>query len=154
SAAEVLETAELAYAQAAYEKEDFDLGLSLLDPFNTRHQPLLHKLALAQKERAARLQRLATLRRTALGLALAIFLVVSGGLVYIRAQYKIQKDTSAQLSREKDKLEDRERDLKKEQANLARTASALEVQRGVAEENAKEARRSERATERTSYLSE
>src|SRR5690606_22764688 len=59
-----------------------------------------------------------------------------------------------QLSREKDKLEDRERDLKKEQANLARTASALEVQRGVAEENAKEARRSERATERTSYLSE
>jgi hypothetical protein len=87
-AAEALQAAQLAYAQAAYDKEDYDLGLSLLDEYNSRHQPLIRKLMEGQRDRHARQARLTFFRRAVVGMAAAIFVVVTTGLLYIRERIR------------------------------------------------------------------
>ena len=61
------------YAECAYDKGDYDLGLSLLDPHESAHQELHSRLNSAQRERDARLQRLRTAKRIVLGLVAAVF---------------------------------------------------------------------------------
>ncbi|WP_437223378.1 protein kinase domain-containing protein [Planctomicrobium sp. SH661] len=69
--------ARLAYAESACRKEDFDLGLSLLNENESEFQPMLAQLKHGQTERSLRRSRLAAFRRVAAGLLLIIF--IGGG---------------------------------------------------------------------------
>lgn len=75
--------AQLAYADSARRKGDFDLGLSLLDPQNPDHVSLHTELIAAQEDRIARHKRLVFLKRMAGGLAVAVFMIVSTAAVLI-----------------------------------------------------------------------
>ncbi len=68
----------LEYAATAHTKGDFDLGLQLLEENAAGHDEVREKITLAQKERAARQQRLRTLRVASLA-GLALFLLVVCG---------------------------------------------------------------------------
>lgn len=74
---------QLAYADSARRKGDYDLGLSLLDPQSPDHAVLRRELIAAQDERIARQKRLVFLKRMAGGLAVAVFMVVSTAAVLI-----------------------------------------------------------------------
>ncbi|MDX1927076.1 MAG: protein kinase [Pirellulaceae bacterium] len=73
-----LSRAKAAYAETAYEKGDYDLGLSLLDETEDDHRPLRQKLRTAIKERDARQNRFKTIRRVAV--ALTGFIVIAGSI--------------------------------------------------------------------------
>ncbi|MBS0206357.1 MAG: protein kinase [Planctomycetes bacterium] len=75
--------AQLAYADSARRKGDFDLGLSLLDEDNPDHAVLRRELIAAQDDRVARQNRLVFLKRMAGGLAAAVFMIVSTAAVLI-----------------------------------------------------------------------
>jgi hypothetical protein len=77
---------QLAFAQCALRKEDFDLGLSLLDERNAAHTPVRRQLLAAQEERDARQQRLRVQRRLVRVLVAAIFLIVTAALFMINAK--------------------------------------------------------------------
>ncbi|WP_197169226.1 protein kinase domain-containing protein [Novipirellula galeiformis] len=64
------------YADAALQKGDLDLALSLLDPNASQHDKLRKKIIAAQAERNARLRRLQTMRYVAAGL---LFAILGGG---------------------------------------------------------------------------
>ena len=78
--------AKLAYAGSAKRKGDFDLGVSLLDEANPDHALLRRELVEAQNDRIARQKRLIFLKRAAMGLAAAVFVIVAGASVWIRAE--------------------------------------------------------------------
>jgi WD40 repeat protein/serine/threonine protein kinase len=80
------EQTRLAYATTALNKQDYDLGVSLLNEQDAEQAPLRRKLIAAQRERKARQTRLRRLRQIAFALAAAIFLVVSVGLLWIASQ--------------------------------------------------------------------
>src|SRR5262249_46533180 len=75
--------AQLAYADSARRKGDYDLGLSLLDAKNPAHRQLREQLLAAQDDRVARQKRLVFLKRTAGVLVAAVFVVVSTAAVLI-----------------------------------------------------------------------
>ena len=76
-----LSRTQLAFAQCALRKEDFDLGLSVLNERDTSHVPLRRQLLAAQRERDARQQRLRFQRRLVRLLVAAIFLIVTAALL-------------------------------------------------------------------------
>src|SRR5262249_25898389 len=96
----------LDYAATALEKEDFDLGVSLLDERDPPQQALRKKLVAAQRERAARQARFKGLRRTALALAATIFLVVSFGLIWIANKNREIQAQRDELQAKKTRLEE------------------------------------------------
>ena len=85
-AARLLSACALAYAQAALKRDDFDLGISLLDAANPQHKVLLEQLQAGQRERDSRVRRLAMLKRLVAALLLAVAGVVSVALVMVRAE--------------------------------------------------------------------
>lgn len=85
-AARLLSSARLGYAGAALKRDDFDLGISLLDTTNPQHNVLLDELQAGRKERHARIRRLAVLKRLVAALLLAVAGIVSVGLVVVRAE--------------------------------------------------------------------
>lgn len=84
--------AQLAYADSARRKGDFDLGLSLLDEKNPDHRQLRQQLIAAQEDRVARQKRLVFLKRMAGGLVATVFLIVSTATVLI---YRAQREAVA-----------------------------------------------------------
>jgi WD40 repeat protein/serine/threonine protein kinase len=80
--------AQLAYAESARRKGDFDLGLSLLDGTHPDHALLRRELLDAQQDRIARQKRLVFLKRAAVGLVAAVLVIVSGSAVWIRKEQK------------------------------------------------------------------
>ncbi|MDZ4658536.1 MAG: protein kinase [Bythopirellula sp.] len=85
-ATRLLSAARLAYAGAALKRDDFDLGLSLLDANNDQHRALLEQLQAGQGERNSRVRRLAMLKRLVAALLLAVAGIVSVALVVVRAE--------------------------------------------------------------------
>ncbi|MBX3438544.1 MAG: protein kinase, partial [Planctomycetaceae bacterium] len=81
-----LRQSRLGYAEAAHVKEDYDLGLSLLDPHDPSHEPVIARLEQGQRERATRQKRINQLKKTAIGLAAAIFIGGSTALGWIYTQ--------------------------------------------------------------------
>lgn len=77
SARDGLAVSRLAYAEAAHRKEDFDLGLSLLDEQQPIFTATAQRLRQGLNERNSRRRRLEVLRRVAA--VLAIVIVVGGG---------------------------------------------------------------------------
>ena len=82
-----LSRAKTAYAETAYEKGDFDLGLSLLAESEEDHRQMIQKLKAAIAERNARQNRFKTIRK--LAVALTGFIVVAGsiGMIVITTLY-------------------------------------------------------------------
>mgnify|MGYP003662816700 CR=1 FL=1 len=68
----------ISHATAAYENEDFDLGLSLLDADDTSHQPLIEQLLAGRKLRQQRVSRLRLFK--AIAAAMLAFILVGGGI--------------------------------------------------------------------------
>lgn len=87
-----LKAAVMAYAEAALEKGDFELGLSLLDEERTDHQPLIERLRHAARERDARQQRIASLRRTAVALVTLMLLGATGATIFCYGQWQLAEE--------------------------------------------------------------
>jgi WD40 repeat protein/serine/threonine protein kinase len=129
----------LAYAKTALEKEDFDLGVSLLDERHPQQAKLRRQLVSAQKERSARQARFKGLRRTAQALAAAIFVVVSCSLFFILRQYQRinginaelhgtiidLKATQNRLALEKQNVENEKLNVERSNTELTRTQERL-----------------------------
>ncbi|WP_146677501.1 protein kinase domain-containing protein [Pirellula sp. SH-Sr6A] len=77
-AREGLTNARMAYAEAAYRKEDFDLGLSVLEEEEFNAPELIARLKRGQSDRAARQARFTAIRRIAV--VLGAFILVTGSL--------------------------------------------------------------------------
>src|SRR5690606_28150494 len=74
-----LDAATLDYAQTALDEDNLELAGSLLDPTRPEHEPLLEKIRVAQRERAARAARLKMLKRAVAGMA---GVVILGGAIF------------------------------------------------------------------------
>ncbi len=81
-----LAESQLAYAELALEKADYDLGLSLLDREDPAHAPIIKRLEEAQSERDSRQNRLAWMKRIAAALLVVIFVGGGTALAYINGQ--------------------------------------------------------------------
>ncbi|KAA1259645.1 Serine/threonine-protein kinase PknD [Rubripirellula obstinata] len=77
-AAEGLDKTLIYHADAALAKEDFDLGLSLLDENRSDHQELIHDLREGKKQRASREAGLRLMKKVAA--AMLLFIIVGGGI--------------------------------------------------------------------------
>ncbi|MCO8125084.1 protein kinase [Stieleria sp. TO1_6] len=86
SAIDALSRCRIDYAQAAYENSDFDLGLSLLNPDNGQHLPLIAKLNEGMKQRELRASRLTLFRRVAAASLMFILLGGSAALLVINSK--------------------------------------------------------------------
>ena len=75
--------AQHAWASCAHEKGDYELGLSLLDSNQAEHEELVAQLREAQAEREGRQNRLASLKRIAVGLVACLLIgaVVSSAVI-------------------------------------------------------------------------
>ena len=95
----------MAYAETAYEKGDYDLGLSLLDESEEDHRLMIKRLRAAIAERDARQNRFKTIRK--LAVALTGFIVIAGsiGIIVISSLYSRASKLNADLDASKQKLE-------------------------------------------------
>lgn len=107
--------AKLAYARRALEKEDFELGLSLLDAADADHAALRVALGAGLAERAARQKRLTWFKRASLAL---LGLVLVGGSVALVLIIKAKNEAD-------------------------RNAKDANIQKGIATANAKQAQDNE-----------
>ncbi|MEQ1825483.1 MAG: protein kinase [Pirellula sp.] len=117
-----LARAKTEYAKTAYEKGDYDLGMSMLDTSDDEHRPLVRKLQTAIVDRNARQNRLKTIRK--LAVALTGFIIVAGSvaMIVILTLYGRASKLNADLDASKQKL----------QGEFEKTAEALkseEIQR-------------------------
>ena len=85
-AKEAAERARLAYAKCAEAKEDFELGLSLLEQSRSEHPDLVQRLTAARNERDSRQARLRRMKRGLLAGAALVFAVVSGAAFWINQE--------------------------------------------------------------------
>lgn len=157
--------AKLAYAELALKKEDFDLGISLLDERQPQQASLRKRLTAAQKDRNARQSRIKALRRTAIGMAALIFVLLGGGLLFIGRQYQriglINKDLSqtigdlnlaqTRLENEKKNVEAANGELTKTQSRLLNSNVALVAAKQSALTEAQIARQEEQNAAAASY---
>ena len=85
-AKEAAERARLAYAKCAELKEDFELGLSLLEQSRSEHPDLVQRLTAARNERDSRQARLRRMKRGLLAAAALMFAIVSGAAFWINQE--------------------------------------------------------------------
>lgn len=130
----------LSYASTAYEKGDFDLGLSLLKEEQPEHAELIDKIRSEQTERDARQQRLRTAKRVFAGMVATFLFVVIGAFFWIRAE--------ANHAREQEAIAEKQRDTaiqERKKADAARAQEVIERNKAVAAKNiAEEAQREEK----------
>lgn len=144
-ATRLLTNARLGYARAALKRDDFDLGISLLDGANQQHKVLLEQLHAGQRERNSRVRRLSVLKRLVAALLLAVAGVVLVALVMVRSQ---RDEAIAQRDRA-EKAEDVAQQ-NYEDAEAARKDAVLQFQR--AEEEEKKATAAKEAEEYEAYV--
>ncbi|PAY20541.1 hypothetical protein CKO51_05705 [Rhodopirellula sp. SM50] len=165
AAAEGLDRCRIDHAAAAYENGDFDLGLSLLNPSDSKHLPLIEKLNAGLHQRDHRLVRLRLLRRL---VAASLLVILVGGSIALyvindkrreaheqREIADIQRQAAEEQSRIANEQRDRAETSEKLAANrlieVQREKENVEIQKGIAEENeqdAKDARRLAESNER------
>ncbi len=136
-----LDKARVAYATTALEKEDFELGLSLLDDQHENHRPLIEKLQHGQHDRDSRRGRLRLAKQVAVGLVAFILLGGSGALYKISTEKNRAVDAERQ-ARTNARLAEAKRAEALENMELARRSQVeAEYQKGIAQEEADEADR-------------
>ncbi len=142
-----LSRAKTAYAETAYDKGDYDLGLSLLEESEEDHRPMIRKLQEAIADRNARQNRFKTIRK--LAVALTGFIVVAGsiGMIVILTLYGRASKLNAALDASKRELEG---EFKKTQLALeseAEQRGKAIIAQGDAETRRKEAETAQRNAE-------
>ena len=143
-AAEGVSRTRLVYAGSAFEKGDYDLGLSLLDEQDETHAELATNIRLAQDERAARQQRLTFYKRAGVAVALLFLVVVTTAAIWIDHERGIAVTERGKAEVAKGKAQDAEHEARKsaDAAILARDAETKAKKKAV--ENADEARKQEK----------
>lgn len=131
-----LANAKLGYAEAAFQKGDLDLSLSLLDKSNPGHATLIGELQAAQAERDAKIKRLALLKRIASGLAAAVFVIVTGAAIWIRSE-QMKAEAEAERANEQAKIATDARNQAQESEKVAVVARIEAEQSARAESAAK-----------------
>jgi hypothetical protein len=146
-ATEGLATANLAYAETACAKGDYELGLSLLDPQNANHQGTIAELKHGLQERESRQKRLVWMKRTAAAL-LGVILVGGSG-----ALYQIDKERGIAIKNEVEAVENKNQ----AEHNLAlavKSQRETEEQRAIAEMKKEEAIRNASEAERQRMIAD
>lgn len=117
--------AKMAYAKTAFEKGDYDLGLSLLNPQDSEHLELVKKLRAAIADREARQNRFRTIRK--LAVSLAGFIIIAGtiALIVILQLYSRASHLNAELDLSQE-------DLRSELKKTEQALKAEEIQRELA----------------------
>jgi WD40 repeat protein/serine/threonine protein kinase len=156
----IVET-QAAYATAALEKGDYDLGLSLLDPNQPPHSSLHHQLTAAQHERDSRALRLKRLKRIAVALAAISFAILAIGLVLIMQQ---KREADAQrliavqqreIAEDERKEADDQRSRAEQQTRIAEAERVrAEQQQRYAEQQRALAVQQRRKAEEASYVAQ
>lgn len=142
---------QLAYAESALRKGDFDLGLSLLDAQQPEHQPLRQRLLTEKQEREARKSRIAALKRMGMALAAAFVVVVTGSAIWINHERTkaIEARDAALISEQKAVAAQKEEAKAKEEAVAARDqAVAAARQEALARQEEQKAKEAALAAER------
>ncbi|MCU0878043.1 MAG: protein kinase [Pirellulaceae bacterium] len=135
--------AKLHYATCALGKSDYDLGLSLIDSQDASHTAIQSQLIAAKTERDARQKRLKRARSAMVGLAAAVFLAVSVGVVvasylaYLARESEKRAVASAILATENERTAKANATLAKEKEDLA---IAEATRAGIAETEAQRRR--------------
>jgi WD40 repeat protein/serine/threonine protein kinase len=101
-AKEGLGESQLAYAEHALAKQDYELGISLLSQEDENQRPLYARLRKAQDEQESRKARLAWMKRVAAGLLAVIFIGGAAAFTVIWGQ----KNAIANEKKEADKARD------------------------------------------------
>ena len=120
-------------------KGDYDLGLSLLNEDEPKHQEIIGRLRQSQGERESRQRRLRTARRMGIALVGTIFLIVTGAFFWIRAE--AERARAAEVVAIKEKAEaERQKAVAEDQRAKAIAAQQEEAkQRKFAEEQQQKA---------------
>ncbi len=124
-AREGLSNAKIAYAETALQREDFDLGLSILEGEELNAPILINRLKQGQRDRAARQSRLNAIRRIAV--VLGAFILVSGSLGSAVILFLYSRSTQLNDS------------LSKTQGELKESARLALEQKEIAERNEEDA---------------
>ncbi|MGH2604817.1 MAG: protein kinase domain-containing protein, partial [Dehalococcoidia bacterium] len=124
--------ARLGYAESAYHKGDYELGIGLLDLALPSHATLHREIQDAIAERDARQQRLNAARRIGRCLIALVFVVVTGAAVWVNSERR-----EAERQREQAVLALDEAERQTEIANEQR--ALVEKQRLIAEQRRREA---------------
>ncbi len=142
----LLTASRAAYAQAALEKSDFDLGISLLDADEPEHQELMAQLVAGRDERDSRNRRLAWMKRAIAALVLAVVGIVSVSYFAVRAQRNeaVKQREIAVEAREEEEKQRKEAVAQRKEAVAQRTEAVAqrkraEVQEQIANEQRDEA---------------
>ena len=151
-AKEGVASARQAYAESAFRKGDFELGLSFLDVDNPAHERLWKQLTKAQEERRTRQKRVKNLKRIVIALAALVFVAVTVGMLSFRHQKAIAEENEQEAKRQ-EKIATANAIEKERQRGIAEeTAKEEERQRNIAEQNAIIAQENERKAAYEAYL--
>ena len=126
------------YASSALRKQDYDLGLSVLDADDPDHQELREQLTAGQAERDARRKRLQNARRAIVGLIAAVMVAVTAGIIAAKRQ-------EAEAKRQ-------ERIAKANEAKAIEQEAEAKRQEEIAKANAVEAKNQETEAKRQEQL--
>ncbi|MBI5724387.1 MAG: protein kinase [Planctomycetes bacterium] len=97
--------ARLAFARCAYDKGDYDLAGSLVDPAEPLHEGIARQIRAALESRRTRQRQVRVLRYTAAGLACLIFAVIAVGFFWIRAERNMAVESYNRAEEARLKLE-------------------------------------------------
>ena len=123
-----------AYAECAYRKGDYDLGLSLIDASDVRNENLVARLNEARAERESRKRRLRTARRVGIGLVATIFLIVSGAFFWIRAEATRARNAEALAKEERAEALKQKKAADEQRVAAVQARQEEETQRKLAQE--------------------
>ena len=118
--------AKLAYAQMAYRKENYDLGLSLLDPDLRQHRDTYRRLSAAHQEQRARTRRLRTARRLTIAMAAVLLIGALGFAYHFNRAAETERIQGAKISQQNTALTKSEADLKQANTDLRKRESDLQ----------------------------
>lgn len=128
--------AKRAYAQLALDKEDFDLGLSRLDPAHPEHAELYQELRKKQQKSKSRKRWLTVLQRVTAGLG--VLLLIGFVVVYHFYQKAEQKTKDEQAQREI--AEQKTKDEKEQRRIAERKTRDERKQREIADQKTRDER--------------
>ena len=135
--------AQTAYARSAYQKGDFDLGLSLLDKDDPQHAELIRNLSRAHHEREARQRRLKNAKLAVAALVAVVICGLSIGFVLINDARKqaVLAEEEAESRRKQAVLAEEEAESRRKQAVLAEDKAESRRKEAVAARDEADRRR-------------
>ncbi|MCA9044295.1 MAG: protein kinase, partial [Planctomycetaceae bacterium] len=144
AAKEGIHRANLAYAECAFGKGDYDLAASLLVSDRGDHQELRQQIISAQTERDARQSRLAFARRAMTALVALILIVVSVAFFWIRGERNEAIRQKGIAEKQTELAIQAGADLRVALDETEQARSDEEAQRKIAQTNAENAERQRR----------